>query len=189
MGLFQGLFTAPSWQSFLFLACWLGLLPPTATLLLPICGSPGATTVKALPTGSSRPPVPTLYTQRWHLWGRIYPRGSPLCPQVKSLWSLLTIRPRKKLAHISRGSAATAMALAPPGKNTAHCGGFATSFWALTSPPSRGGPVTVSASRLVSNSILKPDQAKAQTRRIVPRSQLARDIHIHGRAGARSSHP
>ena len=69
MGLFQGLFTAPSWQTFLLLSCGWALTPEghpiTTSLWLT-----GAVSVKHF----SRFYVflgGALYTARWQLWARI----------------------------------------------------------------------------------------------------------------------
>ena len=69
MGLLQGLFTAPSWQTFVLLACG-GVLAGERHTITTYLWLTGATTVKHF----SRFYVflgGTLYTARWQLWARI----------------------------------------------------------------------------------------------------------------------
>ena len=119
MGLFHSLFTAPAWQSFALLACGWALTTDRHTITTYVWLT-GATTVKHFSRFYVFLGCP-LYSQRWHLWGRSSARQFALSPKARSLWSLLTIRPRKRPVAVSRGSAATVMALARPGKNSARC--------------------------------------------------------------------
>ena len=69
MGVFQGLFTAPSWQSFLLLACGWALSAERHTLTTYLWRT-GATTIKHF----SRFYVflgGALYQARWQLWARL----------------------------------------------------------------------------------------------------------------------
>jgi hypothetical protein len=87
MGLFQGLFTAPSWQTFLLLTCGWALTAERHTITTYLWLT-GAGTVKHF----SRFYVflgGALYTARWHLWARIIrvaaqwvPPGEPIVIEV-----------------------------------------------------------------------------------------------------------
>lgn len=87
MGLFQGLFTAPSWQTFLLLTCGWALTPECHTITTYLWLT-GASSVKHF----SRFYVflgGALYTARWQLWARIIrvaaqgvPPGEPIVIEV-----------------------------------------------------------------------------------------------------------
>ena len=120
MGLLHGLFPAPSWQSCTLLACGWALATARHTLTTYLWRT-RATTVKHFSQFSVFLGCP-LYPQRWHLWGRSSARRPKLSQRARACRSPLTIRPRKKLAGISRGSRVTATVLAQPGKHTGRCG-------------------------------------------------------------------
>src|SRR6266705_2658272 len=69
MTLFQGLFTAPSWQTFTFLACGWSLATDRHTITTYVWLT-GATTVKHFSRFYVFLGCP-LYHRRWHLWGAV----------------------------------------------------------------------------------------------------------------------
>lgn len=84
MGLGQGLFTAPSGQSFMLLACGWALAGGERQTITTYLWLTGATTVKHFSRfyvflGSA------LYEARWQLWGRIIRRAAQWVPPEKPL--------------------------------------------------------------------------------------------------------
>ena len=79
MGLFHGLFTAPSWQSFALLACGWALTTDRHTITTYMWLT-GATTVKYFSRFYVFLGCP-LYTQRWHLWGAVIRQAARLVPE------------------------------------------------------------------------------------------------------------
>jgi len=79
MGLFHGLFTAPSWQSFSFLACGWALTTDRHTITTYLWLT-GATTVKHFSRFYVFLGCP-LYTQRWHLWGAVIRQAVRFVPE------------------------------------------------------------------------------------------------------------
>jgi len=83
MGLFQGLFTAPSWQTFVLLACgW--ALPSERHTITTSLWLTGAVTVKHF----SRFYVflgGALYNARWKLWARIIRLAAQWVPTADPL--------------------------------------------------------------------------------------------------------
>ena len=119
MTLFQGFFTAPSWHTCPLLARG-GALATERHTITTYVWLTGATTVKPFSRCSIFLGCP-LSQHRWPLWGagiRLAAQG--LSPRARSCGSAATIRPRKQLATIAKGSPATVMAPAPPGKHTGH---------------------------------------------------------------------
>ena len=121
MTLFQGIFTAPSWQTFTALACGWTLAGDRHTITTYMWLT-GAAAVKHFSRFYVFLGCP-LYHQRWRLWGAVIRLAAQFVPQAKSFASASTIRPRKKRGPILKGSPATAMAPAQPDKNTVRCGG------------------------------------------------------------------
>src|SRR5712692_2853361 len=119
MTLFQGLFTAPSWHTFTSSSCGWALATDRHTISTYLCLT-GAATVKHFSRFYVFLGCP-LYHKRWQLWAPLSAWRRSLCPRARSFGSASTIRPRKRPAPISRDSPATAMAPAPPVKNTARC--------------------------------------------------------------------
>lgn len=79
MGLFHGLFTAPSWQSFALLACGWALTTDRHTITTSVWLT-GATTVKHFSRFYVFLGCP-LYTQRWHLWGAVIRQAARFVPE------------------------------------------------------------------------------------------------------------
>jgi hypothetical protein len=79
MGLFHGLFTAPSWQSFALLACGWALATDRHTITTSLWLT-GATTVKHFSRFSGFLGG-SLSTQRWHLWGAVIRQAAQFVPE------------------------------------------------------------------------------------------------------------
>jgi len=77
--LFQGLFTAPSWQTFTSLACGWALATDRHTLTTYLWLT-GATTVKHFARFSVCLGCP-LSHQRWHRWGAVIRLAAPFVPE------------------------------------------------------------------------------------------------------------
>jgi hypothetical protein len=78
MGLFHGLFTTPSWQSFALLACGWVLATDRHTITTYVWLT-GATTVKHFSRFYVFLGCP-LYQQRWHLWGAVIRLAAQFVP-------------------------------------------------------------------------------------------------------------
>ena len=78
MTLFQGLFTAPSWQTFTYLACGWALATDRHTITTYLWLT-GATTVKHFSRFYVFLGCP-LYNRRWQLWGAVICLAAPLVP-------------------------------------------------------------------------------------------------------------
>ena len=79
MGFFHGLFTAPSWQSFVLLACGWALTTDRHTITTYVWLT-GATTVQHFSRFSVFLGCP-LYSQRWHLWGAVIRQAARFVPE------------------------------------------------------------------------------------------------------------
>jgi len=79
MTLFQGLFTAPSWQTFTSLACGWALATDRHTITTYLWLT-GATAVKHFSRFYVFLGCP-LYQQRWHLWGRVIRLAAQFVPE------------------------------------------------------------------------------------------------------------
>jgi hypothetical protein len=79
MTLFQGLFTAPSWQTFTSLACGWALATDRHTITTYLWLT-GATTVKHFSRFYVFLGCP-LYHQRWHLWGAVIRLAAQFVPE------------------------------------------------------------------------------------------------------------
>jgi hypothetical protein len=79
MTLFQGFFTAPSWQTFTSLACGWALAPDRHTITTYLWLT-GATAVKHFSRFYVFLGCP-LYQQRWHLWGAVIRLAAQFVPE------------------------------------------------------------------------------------------------------------
>ena len=79
MTLFQGLFTAPSWQTFTYLACGWTLATDRHTITTYLWLT-GATAVKHFSRFYIFLGCP-LYNKRWHLWGAVIRRTAQCIPE------------------------------------------------------------------------------------------------------------
>ena len=133
MTLFQDLLTAPSWQTFTFLACGWTLARDRHTASQRICGSlerlPSSTFHASL-CSSGAPST----TNAGVSGGRSSASRPSLSPRARSFASASTIQRRKKLGPRSKDSPVTATARAPPAKNTGRCGVALIGFRGLMLP-------------------------------------------------------
>ena len=102
MGLFHGLFTAPSWQSFAFLACGWALTTDRHTITTYVWLT-GATTVKHFSRFYVFLGCP-LYTQRWHLWGAVIRQAARFVPEGEVIVVAFDDTTKKKAGTPYRGA-------------------------------------------------------------------------------------
>jgi hypothetical protein len=103
MGLFYGLFTAPSWQSFVLLACGWALATDRHTITTYLWLT-GATTVQHFSRFSVFLGCP-LYTQRWHLWGAVIRQAAQCVPEGESMQVSFDDTTKKKAGRQIEGLA------------------------------------------------------------------------------------
>ena len=102
MGLFQGLFTAPSWQSFSLLACGWALACERHTITTSVWLS-GATTVTHCARFSRLLGCP-LSTTRWLLWGASIRHGAQVVPADEVMRVVVDETTKNKAGRHSAGS-------------------------------------------------------------------------------------
>jgi hypothetical protein len=120
MTLFQGLFTAPSWQTFTYLACGWTFATDRHTITTYLWLT-GAAAVKHFSRFYIFLGCP-LYNKRWHLWGAVIRRAAQFVPEGEVIRIVFDDTTKKKAGTQIEGLGRSAMALAQPGKNTARCG-------------------------------------------------------------------
>ena len=124
MHLFQGLFTARSWQSFTYLACGWALTTDRHTITTYLWLS-GASTAKHFSRFYAFLGCP-LYRKRWHLWVAVIRLADQFVPEGEVIRILFDDTTKKKagsyLAVILRVVTVTVMAQALPAKNTGRFG-------------------------------------------------------------------
>jgi hypothetical protein len=103
MGLFQGLFTAPSWQSFALLACGWALATDRHTITT-YRWLTGATAVKHFSRFYVFLGCP-LYTQRWHLWGAVIRHAARYVPEGEVIQVVFDDTTKKKAGQHIEGLA------------------------------------------------------------------------------------
>ena len=101
MGLFHGLFTAPSWQSFALLACGWALATDRHTITTYLWLT-GATAIKHFSRFSVFLGCP-LYTQRWHLWGAVIRHAARFVPEGEVIAVAFDDTTKKKAGRHSEG--------------------------------------------------------------------------------------
>ena len=101
MGLFHGLFTAPSWQSFALLACGWALTTDRHTITTYLWLT-GATTMKHFSRFYVFLGCP-LYTQRWHLWGAVIRQAARFVPEGEVIVVAFDDTTKKKAGHHIEG--------------------------------------------------------------------------------------
>jgi DDE superfamily endonuclease len=173
MGLFQGLFTAPSWQSFSFLACGWALTTDRHTITNYLWLT-GATTVKHFSQFYVFLGCP-LYTQRWHLWGAVIRQAARFVPESEVLVVTFDDTTKKKAGTHIEGL----------GRYRNGAGSARQEYRTLRGLNFVLGIMRIPLTRWPGHSLsvpiglelyLKPDQAKALNMPYRSRSQLARDI-------------
>ena len=120
MNMFQGIFTAPSWHTFTYLAYgWvLATDRHTITTYLWLTGASAVKHFSRFYVFLGAPSTSNAGTSG----GQSSAWRPSLSPRARSFGSASTIPPRKKPVAISKASPAIAMALAPRAKNTVRCG-------------------------------------------------------------------
>jgi DDE superfamily endonuclease len=173
MGLFHGLFTAPSWQSFALLACGWALATDRHTITTYVWLT-GATTVKHFSRFYVFLGCP-LYTQRWHLWGAVIRQAAPFVPEGESIQVSFDDTTKKKagrhiegLVRYRNGAGSARQAY-----RTLRGRNFVLGILRLPLKPWPGHSLSVPIGLEL---YLKPDQAKALNVPYRSRSQLARAI-------------
>src|SRR5512134_1055787 len=101
MTLFQGIFTAPSGQTFTALACGWALAGERHTITTYVWLT-GATTVKHFSRFYVFLGCP-LYTQRWHLWGAVIRQAARLVPAGEILTVAFDDTTKKKAGRRIEG--------------------------------------------------------------------------------------
>ena len=173
MGLFQGLFTAPSWQSFSFLACGWALTTDRHTITTYLWLT-GATPVKHFSRFYVFLGCP-LYTQRWHLWGAIIRQAARFVPEGEVIGVTFDDTTKKKAGTHIEGL----------GRYRNGAGSARQEYRTLRGLNFVLGLMRIPLTRWPGHSLsvpiglelyLKPDQAKALNVPYRSRSQLARAI-------------
>ena len=101
MNLFQGLFSAPSWQTFMYLACgW--LLARDRHTITTYLWLTGATTAKHFSRFYVFLGCP-LYHKRWLLWGAIIRHAASLIPQDEVIQTVFDDTTKKKAGRQVEG--------------------------------------------------------------------------------------
>ncbi len=103
MTLFQGLFTAPSWQTFTSLACGWSLATDRHTITTYLWLT-GATTVKHFSRFSVFLGCP-LYNTRWQLWGAVIRLAAQYVPEGEVIRVIFDDATKKKAGTHSEGLA------------------------------------------------------------------------------------
>lgn len=173
MGLFHGLCTAPSWQSFALLACGWALTTDRHTLTTSGWLT-GATTVKHFSRFSVFLGCP-LYTQRWHLWEATIRQAVRLIPEGEVIAVAFDDTTKKKAGrHIEgRGRYRNSAGSARQAYRTLRGLNFVLGLMRLPLTRWPGHSLSVPIGLELYR---KPDQATALTMPYRSRSQLARDI-------------
>jgi hypothetical protein len=173
MGLFHGLFTAPSWQSFAFLACGWALTTDRHTITTYVWLT-GATTVKHFSRFYVFLGCP-LYTQRWLLWGAVIRQAARFVPEGEVLAVAFDDTTKKKAGRHIEGL----------GRYRNGAGSARQEYRTLRGLNFVLGIMRIPLTRWPGHSLsvpiglelyLKPDQAKALNMPYRSRSQLARAI-------------
>jgi len=102
MTLFQGIFTAPSWQTFTYLACGWALARDRHTITTYLWLT-GATAVKHFSRFSVFLGCP-LYDRRWPLWGTVIRRAAHFVPDDEVIRVILDDSTKKKAGRQIDGS-------------------------------------------------------------------------------------
>ena len=173
MGLFHGLFAAPSWQSFALLACGWALTTDRHTITTYVWLT-GAITVKHFSRFYVFLGCP-LYTQRWHLWGAVIRQAARCVPEGEVIAVAFDDTTKKKAGRHIEGL----------GRYRNGAGAARQEYRTLRGLNFVLGIMRIPLQRWPGHSLsvpiglelyLKPDQATALNMPYRSRSQLARDI-------------
>jgi hypothetical protein len=173
MTLFQGLFTAPSWQAFTSLACGWALATDRHTITTYLWLT-GATTVKHFSRFYVFLGGP-VYIRRWQLWGAIIRLAVQFVPKGEVIRVLFDDTTKKKAGTHIEGLARyrNGAGSARQEYRTLRGLNFVLGMMRVPLPRWPGHSLSIPIGFAL---YLKPDQAKALKVRYRSRSQLARDI-------------
>lgn len=142
MNLFQGIFSAPSWQTFTYLACGWTLTTDRHTITTYLWLT-GATTAKHFSRFYVFLGCP-LYHKRWQLWGAIIRLAAPLLPEDEVLRVAFDDTTKKKAGRQIEGGGPLPQwcGLSPPriphaSRLKLRCGHYAPSAEAVARPLSQ----------------------------------------------------
>ena len=173
MGLFHGLFTAPSWQSFARLACGWALTTDRHTITTYVWLT-GATAMKHFSRFYVFLGCP-LYTQRWRLWGAVIRQAARFVPDGEVMQVAFDDTTKKKAGRHIEGL----------GRYRNGAGSARQEYRTLRGLNFVLGIMRIPLTRWPGHSLsvpiglelyLKPDQAQALNLPYRSRSQLARAI-------------
>ena len=173
MGLFHGLFTAPSWQSFVLLAYGWALTTDRHTITTYVWLT-GATTVKHFSRFYVFLGGP-LYTQRWHLWGAVIRQAARFVPEGEVIAVAFDDTTKKKAGRHIEGLGRYRNGAGSARQEYRTLRGLHFVLGIMRIPLTRwpGHSLSVPIGLELS---LKPDQAQALNMPYRSRSQLARDL-------------
>ncbi len=173
MTLFQGLFTAPSWQTFTSLACGWALATDRHTITTYLWLT-GATTVKHFSRFYVFLGCP-LYNRRWQLWGAIIRLAAPFVPEGEVIRVIFDDTTKKKAGTHIEGLARYRNGAGSARQEYRTLRGLNFVLGIMRIPLKRwpGHSLSVPVGLEL---YLKPAQAQAFNVPYRSRSQLARDI-------------
>jgi hypothetical protein len=173
MTLFQGLFTAPSWQAFTYLACGWALAADRHTITTYLWLT-GATTVKHFSRFYVFLGGP-FYTRRWQLWGAVIRLAVQFVPKGEVIRVLFDDTTKKKAGTHIEGLARYRNGAGSARQEYRTLRGLNFVLGIMRVPLRRwpGHRLSIPVGLAL---YLKPDQAKAVNVPYRSRSQLARDI-------------
>jgi DDE superfamily endonuclease len=173
MTLFQGLFTAPSWQAFTYLACGWALTTDRHTITTYLWLT-GATTVKHFSRFYVFLGGP-FYNRRWQLWGAVIRLAVQFVPKGEVIRVLFDDTTKKKAGTHIEGLARyrNGAGSARQEYRTLRGLNFVLGIMRVPLPRWPGCSLSIPVGLAL---YLKPDQAKALNVPYRSRSQLARDI-------------
>lgn len=173
MNLFQGIFSAPSWQTFTYLACGWTLTTDRHTITTYLWLT-GATTAKHFSRFYVFLGCP-LYHKRWQLWGAIIRLAAPLLPEDEVLRVAFDDTTKKKAGRQIEGGDRyrNGAGSARQEYRTLHGLNFVVGIMRLPLKPWPGHSLSVPVGLELYR---KPEQAHTLNVAYRSRSQLARDI-------------
>jgi DDE superfamily endonuclease len=173
MTLFQGLFTAPSWQTFISLACGWALATDRHTITTYLWLT-GATTVKHFSRFYVFLGCP-LYNRRWQLWGAVIRLAAPFVPEGEVIRVIFDDTTKKKAGTHIEGLARYRNGAGSARQEYRTLRGLNFVLGIMRIPLKRWPGHSLSVP-IGLELYLKPAQAQALNVPYRSRSQLARDI-------------
>ena len=173
MTLFQGLFTAPSWQTFTYLACGWVLARDRHTITTYLWLT-GATTVKHFSRFYVFLGCP-LYDRRWQLWGAVIRRAAQCVPDDEVIRVIFDDSTKKKAGRQIEGIGRYRNGAGSARQEYRTLRGL-NFVMGIMPIPLRGWPGHRLSIPIGFELYLKPEQAQELGVSYRSRSQLARDI-------------